>query len=68
VEQNAALALSLAQYGYVLQGGKVVLDGTVEALREHEDVKDFYLGLRDTAGARSYRQVKHYRRRKHWAA
>ena len=65
VEQNARLALSVADYGYVMEGGRVVLEGTADELRTNEDVKEFYLGLGD-AGRRSYRDVKHYRRRKRW--
>jgi branched-chain amino acid transport system ATP-binding protein len=64
VEQNAALALKLADYGYVMENGRIVLDGTAESLREDEDVREFYLGLGD--GAQSYRDVKLYRRRKRW--
>ena len=65
VEQNARVALSVADYGYVMEGGRVVLEGTADELRTNEDVKEFYLGLGD-AGRRSYRDVKHYRRRKRW--
>ncbi|MDH3735271.1 MAG: ABC transporter ATP-binding protein [Gemmatimonadota bacterium] len=65
VEQNARLALSIADYGYVMEGGRVVLEGTSEVLSANEDVKEFYLGLGDV-GRRSYRDVKHYRRRKRW--
>ena len=65
VEQNARLALSVADYGYVMEGGRVVLEGTADELRANEDVKEFYLGLGD-GGRRSYRDVKHYRRRKRW--
>ena len=65
VEQNARLALSIADYGYVMEGGRVVLEGTSEELRSNADVREFYLGLRDV-GRRSYRDVKHYRRRKRW--
>ena len=65
VEQNARIALSVADYGYVMEGGRVVMEGTVDELRTNEDVKEFYLGLGD-AGRRSYRDVKHYRRRKRW--
>ena len=65
VEQNARVALSVADYGYVMEGGRVVMEGTADALRTNEDVKEFYLGLGD-AGRRSYRDVKHYRRRKRW--
>ena len=66
-EQNATVALRVADYGYVLESGRVVLDGDAETLRSNEDVKEFYLGL-GTAGRRSYRDVKHYRRRKRWLA
>lgn len=66
-EQNATVALRVADYGYVLENGRVVLDGDAETLRANEDVKEFYLGL-STAGRRSYRDVKHYRRRKRWLA
>jgi branched-chain amino acid transport system ATP-binding protein len=66
-EQNATAALRVADYGYVLENGRVVLDGDAATLRENEDVKEFYLGL-STAGRRSYRDVKHYRRRKRWLA
>jgi branched-chain amino acid transport system ATP-binding protein len=65
VEQNARLALSIADYGYVMEGGRVVLEGPAEVLSSNEDVKEFYLGLGDV-GRRSYRNVKHYRRKKRW--
>ena len=65
VEQNARLALSIADYGYIMEGGRVVLEGEADELRENEDVREFYLGLGDV-GRRSYRDVKHYRRRKRW--
>lgn len=65
VEQNAAMALTIAQYGYIMENGRIVLDGTAADLRDNEDVKEFYLGLSDI-GRRSYRDVKHYRRRKRW--
>jgi branched-chain amino acid transport system ATP-binding protein len=66
-EQNATAALRVADYGYVLENGRVVLDGDATTLRENEDIKEFYLGL-NAAGRRSYRDVKHYRRRKRWLA
>jgi branched-chain amino acid transport system ATP-binding protein len=66
VEQNAVMALELASYGYVMESGRIVLDGPVESLRANEDVKEFYLGLTEVGGRRSYREVKHYRRRKRW--
>ena len=65
VEQNARIALSVADYGYIMEGGRVVLEGAAEELRTNEDVKEFYLGLGE-GGRRSYRDVKHYRRRKRW--
>jgi branched-chain amino acid transport system ATP-binding protein len=66
-EQNTNIALRYADYGYILENGRVVMDGTAAALRANEDVKEFYLGL-STAGRKSYRDVKHYRRRKRWLA
>ncbi len=66
-EQNTTAALRVADYGYILENGRVVLDGSAEILRQNEDVKEFYLGLGAT-GRRSYRDVKHYRRRKRWLA
>ena len=61
------MALKLARYGYILENGRVVLDGDAESLRGNEDVKEFYLGL-SASGRKSYRDVKHYRRRKRWLA
>jgi len=66
VEQNARLALSIAQYGYILESGRVVLDGPAEKLRENEDVREFYLGMTELGQRKSYREVKHYKRRKRW--
>jgi branched-chain amino acid transport system ATP-binding protein len=66
-EQNTNMALRYATYGYILENGRVVLDGKADDLRQNEDVKEFYLGL-STAGRKSYRDVKHYRRRKRWLA
>ncbi|WP_426957427.1 ABC transporter ATP-binding protein [Muricoccus radiodurans] len=65
VEQNARMALSVASYGYVMEGGKVVLDGTAEALAANEDVKEFYLGGHG-AERKSFRNLKSYKRRKRW--
>jgi branched-chain amino acid transport system ATP-binding protein len=65
-EQNAAMALRIVQYGYVMENGRIVLDGEAKMLRENEDVKEFYLGLSGVGQRRSYRDVKHYRRRKRW--
>jgi branched-chain amino acid transport system ATP-binding protein len=65
-EQNASMALRAVQYGYVMENGRIVLDGDAKMLRENEDVKEFYLGLTGVGQRRSYRDVKHYRRRKRW--
>lgn len=64
-EQNTNIALKYADYGYILENGRVVMDGPASALRENEDVKEFYLGL-SSSGRKSFRDVKHYRRRKRW--
>lgn len=66
VEQNARLALNVASHGYVMENGRIVLDDTVEKLKENEDVKEFYLGLTEVGKRKSYREVKHYKRRKRW--
>ena len=66
VEQNARVALSLASYGYVMENGRVVLDGTTDKLMDNEDVREFYLGLSQVGQKKSYREIKHYKRRKRW--
>ena len=66
VEQNAKAALSLSHHAYVMENGRIVLDGPAEQIRENEDVKEFYLGLSQVGQRKSYRQVKHYKRRKRW--
>ena len=66
VEQNARAALELADYSYVMENGRIVLDGPAEQLRENEDIKEFYLGLNQAGGRKNYREVKHYKRRKRW--
>jgi len=66
VEQNARVALSLADYAYVMENGRIVLDGTTEELNRNEDIKEFYLGLTQVGERKSYREVKHYKRRKRW--
>jgi branched-chain amino acid transport system ATP-binding protein len=66
VEQNARAALSLVDYGYVMENGRVVLDGPADQLAENEDIKEFYLGLNQLGERKSYREVKHYKRRKRW--
>jgi branched-chain amino acid transport system ATP-binding protein len=64
-EQNAAMALQYARYGYVMENGRVVLDDEAEILKDNADVREFYLGFTDL-GKKSYRDVKHYKRRKRW--
>lgn len=66
VEQNAQAALQLADHGYVLEGGRVVLEGSSEQLRANEDIQEFYLGHEAGGERRNYREIKHYRRRKRW--
>jgi branched-chain amino acid transport system ATP-binding protein len=66
-EQNTMIALRYANYGYILENGRVVMDGVAQDLASNEDVKEFYLGL-STAGRKSFRDSKHYRRRKRWLA
>ncbi len=66
-EQNTNVALKYAKYGYILENGRVVMDGEAVSLRENSDVREFYLGMSD-AGRKSFRDVKHYRRRKRWLA
>jgi len=66
VEQNVRIALSIANYGYVMENGRVVLDGTADFLKNNEDVKEFYMGLSALGMKKSYREVKHYKRRKRW--
>jgi branched-chain amino acid transport system ATP-binding protein len=64
-EQNTNMALRCATYGYILESGRVVLDGDAETLKKNEDVKEFYLGL-STSGRKSFRDIKSYKRRKRW--
>ena len=66
VEQSAAVALAVADYGYVLENGRVVLDGDAARLRDHPDIQDFYLGQSEAGERRSYRTVKQYRRSRRW--
>jgi branched-chain amino acid transport system ATP-binding protein len=65
-EQNATVALRFAQYGSVMESGRIVLDGDAKTISENEDIKEFYLGLTNVGQRKSYRDVKHYRRRKRW--
>ena len=66
VEQNAKLALNVAPHAYVMENGRIVMDDSAEKLRENPDIKDFYLGMTDKGGRKSFRDVKHYKRRKRW--
>ncbi len=66
VEQNALLALDIANYAYIMENGRIVLDGEPDTLRENADVREFYLGLTEVGKRKSYRDVKHYKRRKRW--
>jgi branched-chain amino acid transport system ATP-binding protein len=66
VEQNARAALALVDYGYVMENGRIVLDGPADQLATNEDIKEFYLGLTQLGERKSYRDVKHYKRRKRW--
>ena len=66
VEQNAAMALAIAEHGYVMENGRIVLEGAAESLRQNADIREFYLGLTEVGVRKSYRDVKHYKRRKRW--
>jgi branched-chain amino acid transport system ATP-binding protein len=66
-EQNTNMALRFARYGYILENGRVVMDGDAESLAANEDVKEFYLGMAE-GKRKSFREGKHYRRRKRWLA
>ena len=66
VEQNAKMALSIAQYGYILENGRIVMDGASEKLRKDRDIMEFYLGFTEVGVKKSFREVKHYKRRKRW--
>jgi branched-chain amino acid transport system ATP-binding protein len=71
IEQNAMMALSIADYGYIMENGKIVMDGTGAKLQADDDVKEFYLGLHSDEGGgerKSFKEVKHYKRRKRWAS
>lgn len=68
VEQNARAALGIAHHGYVIENGRIVMEGPADKLKNNEDVKEFYMGLSSVGAQKSYRDVKHYRRRKRWLA
>jgi branched-chain amino acid transport system ATP-binding protein len=66
VEQNVRAALGIAHYGHVLENGRIVLSGSAESLSDNEDVREFYMGLSAVGSQKSYREIKHYRRKKRW--
>jgi branched-chain amino acid transport system ATP-binding protein len=66
VEQNAKVALSISDHAYVMENGRIVLEGPSSKLRENEDIKEFYLGLSQVGKRKSYKDIKHYKRRKRW--
>jgi branched-chain amino acid transport system ATP-binding protein len=68
VEQNAKAALGIAHYGYVMENGKIVMAGPADKLKDNEDIREFYMGLSTTGSQKSYREIKHYRRKKRWIA
>jgi len=68
VEQNARAALGIADYGYVMENGRIALGGPADRLRDNQDVQEFYMGLSAVGSQKSYREVKHYRRKKRWLA
>ena len=66
VEQNAAMALAVSDHGYVMENGRIVLEGPADKLRDNSDIKEFYLGLNEGGARKSYHDTKHYKRRKRW--
>ncbi len=68
VEQNVRAALGIAHHGYVIENGRIVMEGPADRLKDNEDVREFYMGLSAVGSQKSYRDVKHYRRRKRWLA
>jgi len=66
VEQNVRVALGIADYGYVMENGRIVLNGSANFLKNNDDIREFYMGLSATGTKKSYREVKHYKRRKRW--
>lgn len=68
VEQNAKAALGISHHGYVMENGKIVMEGPADKLRDNEDIREFYMGLSTTGSQKSYREIKHYRRKKRWIA
>jgi len=68
VEQNASAALGIADYGYVMENGRIALEGPTERLKGNQDIQEFYMGLSAVGSRKSYREIKHYRRKKRWHA
>jgi len=66
VEQNAKIALDISTYAYIMESGKIVLEGPSEELKENPDVKEFYMGVTQGGGRKSFKEVKSYKRRKRW--
>ena len=66
MEQNAARALEIASFAYVMENGRIVMDGPAEKVQDNPDIKEFYLGLGEFGARKSYKDVKHYKRRKRW--
>jgi branched-chain amino acid transport system ATP-binding protein len=66
VEQNASIALDISHYAYVMENGRIVLEGSSQELKNNEDIKEFYLGLTEVGTKKKYREIKHYKRRKRW--
>ena len=66
VEQNAKIALDISAYAYIMESGKIVLEGPSKELQNNPDVKEFYMGMTQTGGRKSFKEVKSYKRRKRW--
>lgn len=66
VEQNAKIALEISQYAYIMESGKIVLEGPSEELKTNPDVKEFYMGVTQGGGRKSFKEIKSYKRRKRW--
>ncbi|MBU2510753.1 ABC transporter ATP-binding protein [bacterium] len=66
VEQNANMALSISHYGYIMENGRIVMEGSGKELQQDDDIREFYLGLSETGQRKNYRNIKHYKRRKRW--
>ena len=66
VEQNAKVALEISQYAYIMESGKIVMEGPAAELKQNPDVKEFYMGITRGGGRKSFKEVKSYKRRKRW--